>query len=61
VIVISMLLVIVGAVTLVSGVFFAGDDNLTLVYVSIASCLLAAVFLVIGVIRGRPSGKPAMA
>ena len=53
-----MLLVIVGAVTLVIGVFFA-DDDLTLVYVSILSCLLAGVFLVIGIIRGRP-GKQAV-
>lgn len=49
-----MVLVIIGAVTLVIGVFFA-DDDLTLVYVSIVSCLLAGVFLVVGIIRGRPS------
>jgi DNA uptake protein ComE-like DNA-binding protein len=59
VIVISMLLVIVGAVTLVIGAFLR--DDLTLVYVSIASCLLAGLFLVIGIVRSRPSRKPALA
>jgi hypothetical protein len=59
VIVISMLLVIVGAVTLVIGAFLR--DDLFLVYVSIASCLAAGLFLVIGIIRSRPSRKPVLA
>jgi predicted flap endonuclease-1-like 5' DNA nuclease len=58
VIVISMVLVVVGFVTLMLGVLGVGDDPLQFVYVSIAACLVAAVFLVIGVVRGRPSKKP---
>ena len=55
-----MLLVVVGAVTLVIGVFFGSDDNLTLIYVSIAACLLAGLFLVAGILRNRPSRKPVL-
>lgn len=54
-----MVLVIVGAVTLVIGVF-AGDDNLTLVYASIAACVLAGIFLIVGIVRQRPSKKPVL-
>jgi predicted flap endonuclease-1-like 5' DNA nuclease len=61
VIVISMVLVVVGFVTLMLGVLGVGDDPLQFVYVSIAACLVAAVFLVIGVVRGRPSKKPVAA
>jgi hypothetical protein len=57
VIVTSMLLVIVGAVTLVIGIF---TDELNLVYISIGSCLLAGLFLIVGIVRGRPSRKPVL-
>jgi hypothetical protein len=57
--VLSVVLVIVGAVTLALGIFNVGGENsLTFVYISIASCLAAAVFLGIGVLRGRPKRKP---
>ncbi|HWB70589.1 MAG TPA: hypothetical protein VG452_00075, partial [Egibacteraceae bacterium] len=57
-IVISMVLVIVAAVTLVIGVFFsAGSNDLSLIYVSIGSCLLAGLFLILGVLRQRPRRK----
>jgi hypothetical protein len=44
---------------LVIGAFLR--DDLFLVYVSIASCLAAGLFLVIGIIRSRPSRKPVLA
>jgi hypothetical protein len=58
VILVSMLLVLVGFVTLLLGVLGVGERPLDLVWVSIGSCLLAAVLLVAGVMRGRPSRKP---
>jgi hypothetical protein len=59
--VLSVLLVIVGAVMLALGVFNVGDQPLTFVYISIASCLLAAVALGIGVLRARPRRQPVQA
>jgi ribonuclease E len=59
-IVVSMLLVIIGAVTLVIGVFFGDESNLALVYVSIGACLLAGLFLIAGILRNRPSRKPVL-
>jgi hypothetical protein len=50
VIVLSLVLVIVAAVTLVLGVF---QDGLTLIYVSIGTCLAAMVLLGIGVLMRR--------
>jgi hypothetical protein len=61
VIVVSMLLVVVGFVTLLLGVFQVGDQPLQFVYASIISCVVAAVLLVVGVVRNRPSRKPAVA
>jgi hypothetical protein len=64
VIVISMLLVIIAFVTLMLGVLnitIAGVEPLTFVYATIAACLLAGLFLVVGVLRSRPSRKPAVA
>jgi predicted flap endonuclease-1-like 5' DNA nuclease len=60
VIVLSMVLVVVGFVTLMLGVLSVGDEPLQFVYASIAACILAAVALIIGVLRGRPSKKPAV-
>lgn len=57
-IVVSMLLVLVGLVTLLLGVFQVGDQPLQFVYASIVSCVIAAVLLVVGVVRNRPSRKP---
>lgn len=57
-IVLSMLLVVVGLVALLLGVFGVSDEPLQFVYGSIAACLIAAVLLVLGVLRGRPSRKP---
>lgn len=51
-----MLLVAVGFVTLLIGVL--SDDPLPLTYVSIGACLLAAVFLAVGVRANRPQRKP---
>lgn len=59
VIVLSLVLVIVAAVTL--GIGFFQQANLTFVYVSIASALAAGLFLVLGIIRGRPRRKPVRA
>ena len=53
----SMLLVIMAAVALVVGLF-AGQD-LTLIWTSIALCLAAALFLLIGVLRLCPRGRAA--
>lgn len=53
----SMLLVIVGFVLLVLGVLEVGGQPLTLVYASIGACLVAALLLVVGVLRGRPSRR----
>jgi predicted flap endonuclease-1-like 5' DNA nuclease len=61
VIVISMALVVVGFVTLMLGVLGVGEEPLLYVYLSIGACLVAALFLVIGVVRGRPSKKPVVA
>lgn len=58
VIVASMLLVVVGFVTLLLGMFQVGEQPLQFIYVSIGACLLAGVLLIIGVARGRPKGKP---
>jgi predicted flap endonuclease-1-like 5' DNA nuclease len=60
VIVLSMVLVVVGFVTLMLGVLSVGDEPLQFVYVSIAACILAAIALIVGVLRGRPSKKPAV-
>jgi hypothetical protein len=57
VIVLSLVLVIVAAVTLVLGVF---QDGLTLIYVSIGTCLAAMVLLGVGVLmRRREDAQPA--
>jgi hypothetical protein len=61
VIVISMVLVVIGFVTLMLGVLGVGEDPLQFVYISIGACLVAAVFLIIGVVRGRPAKKPVAA
>ena len=55
-IVLSLILVIVAAVALIAG-FFQGDD-LTLIYAAITACILALIFLGVGVLqrkRARPS------
>ncbi len=56
-----MVLVVVGFVLLMLGVLGVGETPLDFVYYSIGACLLAAVFLIVGVIRGRPSKKPVAA
>lgn len=56
--VISAVLVVVAFVTLMLGVLGVGNEPLQFVYASIGSCLVAAVFLAAGVLRGRPSRKP---
>lgn len=56
--VISVVLVLVAFVTLMLGVLGMGDDPLQFVYASIGACLVAAVFLAVGVLRARPSRKP---
>jgi hypothetical protein len=61
VIVISMLLVVVGFVTLVLGILEYGAEPLYFIYASIGSCILAGVFLIAGVLRSRPSRKEAPA
>ena len=48
----SMMLVVVAAVSLVLGLLAEG--GLTLIWVSIAACLVAGLFLLIGVLRLRP-------
>lgn len=57
-IVISIALVLVGFVTLMLGVLGVGERPLEFVYASIGACLLAAVLLAAGVLRGRPSSRP---
>lgn len=47
----SAVLVVVAFVTLIIGIFQTG---LGLIWVSIASSVLAAIFLLLGVVRGRP-------
>lgn len=58
-IVLSLVLVIVAAVTLIAGFF--QDESLTLIYVAIVSCVLAMAFLGIGVLQRKRSSKPASA
>lgn len=56
-----MLLVAVGFVLLVLGVLNVrvGDvEPLTFVYASIAACVLAGLFLAVGVVRSRPAQRP---
>ncbi|MGH8908014.1 MAG: helix-hairpin-helix domain-containing protein [Egibacteraceae bacterium] len=55
VILISMVLVLVGAVTLVIGYFNAERPGF--IYATLATSLLAAVFLILGVLRERPGAK----
>ncbi len=50
-IVLSLILVIVAAVALIAG-FFQGDD-LTLIYAAIGACILALIFLGIGVLQRK--------
>lgn len=56
-----MVLVVVGFVTLMLGVLDVGDNPLNFVYLSIGSCILAGVFLIVGVLRSRPSKTSAPA
>ncbi|WP_370326268.1 hypothetical protein [Euzebya sp.] len=58
-IVISLVLVVVSAVSLAVGALLR--DDLILIWVSIGAALLAAVFLALGVLRGRPRRKPVRA
>jgi hypothetical protein len=53
---VSFVLVLVAAVTLVVGLLQSG---LTLIYLSIASSVLAGVVLAVAVLRGRPEARPA--
>jgi hypothetical protein len=59
VILVSMVLVLVGAVTLVIGFF--NDQRPGFIYVTIVTSLLAGVFLVFELLRQRPSQKPVLA
>jgi hypothetical protein len=56
VIVISLVLVVVSAVSLLVGGLFR--DDLSLIYVSIGTALLAGAFLLAGVLRGGTRRKP---
>src|SRR3954453_7449691 len=55
---VSFVLVLAAAVTLVVGLLQSG---LTLIYLSIACSVLAGVVLAVGVGRGRPEARPAAA
>jgi Helix-hairpin-helix domain len=55
VILISMILVLMGAVTLVIGYF--NEERTGFIYATIATSLLAALFLVIGILRERSRAK----
>lgn len=57
-IVASLLLVIVAAVTLVIGLF--NPENPNWVWTSIGCCLLAGLLLIVGVLRSRPRRKPVL-
>ena len=57
-IVASLLLVIVAAVTLVIGLF--NPENANWVWTSIGCCLLAGLLLIVGVLRSRPRRKPVL-
>ena len=57
-IVASLLLVIVAAVTLVIGLF--NPENATWVWASIACCVVAGLLLIAGVVRSRPRRKPVL-
>jgi Helix-hairpin-helix domain len=56
---VSMALVLVGAVTLVIGFF--NDQQPGFIYVTIVTSLLAGVLLVVELLRQRPSQKPLLA
>lgn len=58
-IVISMILVLVGAVTLVIGFFNAQQPGF--IYVTIAASLLAGVLLLVGLLRQRSARSPVLA
>ncbi|GAC1411555.1 MAG: hypothetical protein NVSMB57_06470 [Actinomycetota bacterium] len=47
----SAVLVVVAFITLIIGIF---QDGLSLIWMSIASSVLAAIFLLLGVVKGRP-------
>ncbi|HUG86887.1 MAG TPA: hypothetical protein VMM13_20120 [Euzebya sp.] len=58
-IVISLILVVISAISLLIGGLFR--DDLALIYTSIAAALAAAVFLAAGVLRGTRRRKPVTA
>lgn|GEM_PF-3721321 len=58
-ILISLILVLVSAVSLLIGGLFS--EELDLIYVSIAAALAAGVFLLVGVLRGNRRPKPVRA
>lgn len=54
-ILLSLVLVVVAAVTLIAGFF--QQDSLSLIYISIGSCVAAMVALGIGVLQRRGRGS----
>ncbi len=58
-ILVSLVLVVVAAVTL--GIGFFRSEDLTFIYIAIAAALGAGVFLLLGILRGRPARRPVAA